>query len=228
MNDQMYIEYMRLDEFISRSHSQNPKKHDLNAIGRSINRFGFVETPTLDERTGQIAAGHGRGAQLWTQMQGGEAPPARIKTDADGMWMLPVLRGVAFNSDEELQAYLIASNRLVESGGWDADALMELRAGIDDDLWSVTGFGDDVFGDLISGPVADDGLNFGAFEVPGQYELRYQVVIKCADADAAHRIADQINGRLDLPPGVTAEVTHSRERIGDDVSSTGGDYEGGA
>lgn len=52
------LEYMRLDA-IQRA-PRNPKRHDLDAIQRSTDKFGVVEVPALDERTGKLVAGHGR------------------------------------------------------------------------------------------------------------------------------------------------------------------------
>jgi hypothetical protein len=49
--------------------------------------------------------------------QGNEAP-ANVQTNAAGEWLVPVVRGVAFNSDAEIEAYLVADNRLTILGGW--------------------------------------------------------------------------------------------------------------
>lgn len=145
----IHIEYMRLDDFLNRMHPRNPKDHDLGAITTSIDRFGFVEIPVIDERTGLVVAGHGRGETLQQQMNAGKQPPARIQVDEfDGMWMIPVQRGVSFNSDAERDAYLVASNRLVELGGWDNEGLasmLQSLANEDKALLEVTGYdGDDL------------------------------------------------------------------------------------
>lgn len=38
----------------------NVKDHDLGAIHESMNRFGFTSPLLLNEKTGQLVAGHGR------------------------------------------------------------------------------------------------------------------------------------------------------------------------
>lgn len=191
MND-VRIEYMRLDDFLKRFHPDNPKEHDLEGIGKSVDRFGFVEVPTLDERTGFVVAGHGRGEGLNAAMIRGEQPPARISKDKDGMWLLPVLRGITFNSDAEVKAYLAASNRLTEKGGWNMEKLLALRDAIDDpDLWSTTGFGEDVFGDLAQFG-SDNDLDLSEFDGVNDFEIRYRVVIHDLTLEAANDLAETL------------------------------------
>ncbi len=103
---------------------RNPKQHS-SEIGTSIGRFGYVEPIVLDERTGRIVAGHGRREALQAMRLRGEAPPAGIRAEGDD-WLVPVLRGWASRSDAEAEAYLLASNKLTEAGGWDNQALAEL------------------------------------------------------------------------------------------------------
>ena len=71
--------------------------------------------------------------------------------DEDGNWLIPVITGVSFENDDEANAYLIASNRLVEKGGWKEDELVELLQDVavsTEDL-SGTGFDlDDIEGIL--------------------------------------------------------------------------------
>jgi len=72
----------------------------------------------------------------------GMQPPARIEV-RDGEWYVPVVRGVAFNSDAELEAYLVADNRLVELGGWDDETLAALLSDLaaeDEELLAATGY----------------------------------------------------------------------------------------
>jgi len=53
----------------------------------------------------------------------GQNPPERIKLAEDGEWLVPVVRGISFNSDTEAEAYALADNRLAELGGWIEDKL---------------------------------------------------------------------------------------------------------
>ena len=110
---------------------KNPKKHADEQIGASIGRFGYVEPVVLDERTGRLVAGHGRIQALRRARDKGEPAPEGVEA-RDGEWLVPVMRGWASKTDAEAQAYLIASNRLTEAGGWEwgdlADMLKELEA----------------------------------------------------------------------------------------------------
>lgn len=96
----------------------NAKRHDLEAIAASYDRFGYVEPITMDERTGRLVAGHGRIASLLGRRIRGESAPEGIVVSDDG-WLVPVARGWESANDYEARAYLIASNKLSEAGGWD-------------------------------------------------------------------------------------------------------------
>jgi hypothetical protein len=119
----MRIEWVALHEV--RRWPRNPKDHDLPAIRSSFARFGWVEPLVLDEATGQLVAGHGRLEAAQESKAAGAALPARTRLGAGGEWLVPVLRGVAFKSPDEAEAYLLASNRLVEAGGWDDRGLRD-------------------------------------------------------------------------------------------------------
>ena len=103
----------------------NVKDHDLGAIHESINRFGFTSPLLLNEKTGQLVAGHGRLQALLQKKQLKEEAPANIKVDDNDDWYVPVIRGVSFKNEQEAQAYLIADNRLTELGGWNNDELVK-------------------------------------------------------------------------------------------------------
>ncbi len=131
------IDYVALETL--RRWPRNPKLHDLDRLGDSIERFGFVQPILVDERTGQIVAGHGR-LEALQKMQGeGRAPPNRIKVE-DGTWLVPVLRGVGFENEQEAEAYLLADNRLVETGGWDEKLLLESFKALDPELVEIAGW----------------------------------------------------------------------------------------
>jgi hypothetical protein len=139
---EVYIEYTRLDE-IHRD-PQNPKDHDLGALGQSFKRFGYVLPMAVNENTGLLMAGHGRLDQLEAMRIGGMEPPTRIKTDdQDGMWLAPVIRGIRM-SPEDGKAYVIADNRLVELGGWNepmlVERLIEIAGGDAEQMLLGTGF----------------------------------------------------------------------------------------
>ena len=65
---------------------------------------------------------------------------------ADGEWLIPVIRGTEFESEEEAEGYLVADNRSVELGGWDETVLSQVLADFAaHDALEGTGFdGDDL------------------------------------------------------------------------------------
>lgn len=118
---------------------RNPKDHDLLGISGSLARFGYVEPLVLDERTGRLVAGHGRLQTLREMAATGQEPPAGVEAGPEG-WAVPVLRGWSSRDDAEAEGYLLASNRLVELGGWDEEALEELLRGLPGDVLEAAGY----------------------------------------------------------------------------------------
>lgn len=152
MDDSIRIEYSPLDEL--RRHPRNPKDHDTDAIRRSIQRFGYIVPILIDERTGWIVAGHGRLDSL-SQLRDAQAqPPKHIRVrKSDGQWLVPVTRGISFNSDQEVEAYLIADNQLTIAGGWKTDELASILVQLNDTdpgLREATGFGQDALDKLLA------------------------------------------------------------------------------
>lgn len=149
-SNQRRIEYMPLEHL--QPAARNPKRHADDAIAASIDRFGYVEPIVLDERTGRLVAGHGRLESLRAAADRGDAPPDGIRA-ARGGWAVPVLRGWASVDDAHAEAYLAASNRLVELGGWDDTELAALLAGVtavDADLADIAGWNDQQLADLLA------------------------------------------------------------------------------
>jgi len=145
-DQQARIEYKRLPDI--KPARRNPKLHDVPALMASIRRWGFRAPPLEDAATGRIAAGHGRKEAV--ELIKSETPgkvPRGIVVDPDGEWKIPVVVGMAFDSEEEAEAYLLADNRLVELGGWDDSVLGPMLAGIakggDDALLAVGWSADD-------------------------------------------------------------------------------------
>lgn len=139
MGSKRWTEYMRLDEV--NTADRNPKLHDTTGIARSVSHHGFVETPTLDERTGKLVAGHGRLADLQARMDDGQGAPDGVDVAEDGMFLVPVSRGWSSRSDADATAYLIASNRLTENGGVDEHEMTEMLGDLaGDNLLDLTGY----------------------------------------------------------------------------------------
>ena len=136
------IEYTSLSEL--KRHPRNPKDHDNGAIAKSIERFGYIAPILMDERTGYVVAGHGRIDTLVALKEQGKSAPARIDVRRKE-WYVPVVRGISFNSDHEVEAYLVADNRLTTLGGWnepDLAGLLQELANEDHALFEATGFDD--------------------------------------------------------------------------------------
>ena len=68
------------------------------------------------------------------------------------MWMLPVIRGISFENDEEAEAYLVADNRLTEIGGWmpaDLAAVLSDHVAMGEEHLRGTGFDTDDVDELL-------------------------------------------------------------------------------
>lgn len=151
------MDWVPLDEVCAAV--RNPKQHDIAGIRASIGRFGFVSPAVRDERTGRLVAGHGRAEALRAMRAAGEAPPAGVRVDGDGGWLVPLLVGWASRSDAEAEAYLVADNQWTLAGGWDAPALADLLADVaatDEDLLAVAGFSADDLAALVTDDDASD------------------------------------------------------------------------
>jgi hypothetical protein len=138
MDDSRRIELLPLEDIAPAA--ANPKRHREADIQASISRHGYVEPVILDERTGRLVAGHGRVAALAAMRAAGQSPPRGVADD-DGRWLVPVLRGWSSTSDAEADAYLLASNRLVEAGGWDPEELHQMLTALDDGGAELAGLG---------------------------------------------------------------------------------------
>lgn len=139
------IEYMPLSKVLPAK--RNVKGHDIGLLSQSVTRFGYADAVVIDERTGRLVAGHGRVETLVALKARGGAPPDGVTVDA-GEWLMPVQRGWASANDTEAEAFLVASNKTVEAGGWDEVALLEMMTSLaaqGADALVGTGFdGDDV------------------------------------------------------------------------------------
>lgn len=118
----------------------NPKRHAEVDIGKSLNRFGYVEPIVMDERTGRMVAGHGRREALLAMKALGHSPPSGVREDG-GEWYVPVLRGWASRDDGEAEAYLVTSNKLMEAGGWDDVELAKMLSRLQTTDLGLTGIG---------------------------------------------------------------------------------------
>ena len=142
-NGKIKVEYLPLYDI--KVADLNPKDHDIGEIYTSIKRFGFTEPIIKNEKTGKLVAGHGRLETLQIlEKEDITKPPLNINLDEEGNWLVPVVTGVSFDNDDEANAYLIASNRLVEKGGWKPEELANMLEDLAVKTEDLSGIGFDL------------------------------------------------------------------------------------
>ncbi len=102
------VEYLPLSSL--KPAKRNPKKHHIETVLRSMDRFGYVAPMILNERTGRLVVGHGRLESLKKSKAEGKEPPTRIEMK-NGDWFVPLEHGVSFSDEHEAEAYLLADNQ---------------------------------------------------------------------------------------------------------------------
>jgi DNA modification methylase len=110
------LRLVSLDEL--RPHPENPKGHDIPTIREGMRRHGFNVPVLVCERTGYIAAGHGRRLTLLAMRGDHEPPPRLIELGPAGEWMVPVVTGWSSADDAELLAEVVGDNETTIRGGW--------------------------------------------------------------------------------------------------------------
>jgi hypothetical protein len=177
------VEYVPLDDV--KPADRNPKSHDHELLSRSFRRFGFVEPMIRDDRTGRLVAGHGRLDELrMARARDRELAPNGVRVDDDGTWLVPVLVGWSSADDVEAQAYIVASNRTVEAGGWDDSILADVLADLESsgaDAFEGIGYSLDDALAMLSARLGDDGDDEHGDGSPQLDGLRYRVVVDCDD-----------------------------------------------
>jgi ParB-like chromosome segregation protein Spo0J len=125
--EKIWVEYVPLSEVVK--WPRNPKRHDLEALGGSMGRFGYTQPLLKDEKSGKLVAGHGRLESLEASKAAGNPPPRRVLVKGKE-WLVPVVRGVSFANQSEAEAYLLADNRITEIGGWDEPGVAAILTGL--------------------------------------------------------------------------------------------------
>ena len=139
-DDRLTLQYIPLAQ--ARRWDENPKRHDLDALVRSIETHGFGDPPKLDSTLGALVYGNGRTEALERMRQSGKEPPRGIGVTEDGDWAVPVIFGVDAESRAAAVAFAIDHNNLTLLGGglavedllqiWNEEGLQQVLAGIPD------------------------------------------------------------------------------------------------
>jgi len=183
---ELRIEYMPLGKL--REMPGNPKLHQLEALGHSAKKYGFNDPPAIDETTGCLIEGHGRREWLLKEKASGEGPPEHIKVDPKtGEWLVPVVRGISFESTEEAEEYLLAHNEIGTAGGYHTPRLTEMLKRMDERKVNLTllGFKKNVV------KLLRDRKPLMSQDGP---EPRYMVMVECQDEATQTQLLKRLMG----------------------------------
>jgi hypothetical protein len=109
------LRYIALSQ--ARRWDDNPKRHDLPALVRSIETHGFGDPPKYDAALDALVYGNGRTEALEVMRREGKAPPRGIGVLEGGEWAVPVIFGVDAESRAAAVAFAIDHNNLTLLGG---------------------------------------------------------------------------------------------------------------
>lgn len=172
--------------------AKNPKKHAHEDLGASIGRFGYVEPVVIDERTGRLVAGHGRIEALRAARKRGDAPPQGVEL-RDGEWFVPILRGWSSRSDDEAQAYLVASNQITAKGGWDDAGLAQILGELEKhSTLEGTGFAPDDVKSLLESLATDKGTSRQPRSTVNEVGNVFQVLVEVSGEDAQADLIEKL------------------------------------
>jgi ParB-like chromosome segregation protein Spo0J len=139
-DERLELRYIPLAQ--ARRWDENPKRHALDALVRSIETHGFGDPPKLDSTLGALVYGNGRTEALERMRQAGREPPRGIGVTEDGDWAVPVIFGVDAESRAAAVAFAIDHNNLTMLGGglgvedllqvWDEEGLQRVLGEIPD------------------------------------------------------------------------------------------------
>jgi hypothetical protein len=118
-----------------------------------------------------------------------------VRVDELGDWQVPVVAGWSSTSDVEAQAYIVASNRLVERGGWDEGTLTDVLADLELTDGGFVGIGydlDDALA-LLSKRLGEMGEDESVDTSPQLDGLTYRVVVDCDDEQHQASVLEQLD-----------------------------------
>ena len=114
-DERLELRYIPLTQ--ARRWDENPKRHDLDALVRSIETYGFGDPAKYDATLDALVYGNGRTEALERMRQAGKEPPRGIGVTEDGDWAVPVIFGVDAKSRAAAVAFAIDHNNLTLLGG---------------------------------------------------------------------------------------------------------------
>lgn len=130
---------------------RNYRKGDIDAIEKSISRFGF--NGALSVRKGVVMAGNHSLLALRRLEEKGAPLPKHIIAEPSGGWLIPCI-DISHLSEDEAEAYAIADNRTQELGTCDDSALLAVLSDLarsEIDLLDCAGYSAESI-DALAGP----------------------------------------------------------------------------
>jgi len=140
MTETLELRYIPLAQ--ARRWDENPKRHDIEALIRSIETHGFGDPPKFDATLGALVYGNGRTEALERMRRESQPPPRGIGVAEDGDWAVPIIFGVDAESRAAAVAFAVDHNNLTLLGGdlgfadllqiWDEEGLQSVLANTPD------------------------------------------------------------------------------------------------
>ena len=160
MTEKLELRYIPLSQ--AKRWDENPKRHDIAALVRSIEAYGFGDPPKFDAKLGGLVYGNGRTEALETMRQAGKAPPRGVAKLEDGDWAVPVIFGVDAVSKAAAVAFAVDHNNLTLLGSdfkftdlvrlWDEEGLQRVLGEVPDAASLLVSFTSEDVDALLSGP----------------------------------------------------------------------------
>lgn len=172
----------------------NPKEHNLPLLIELMQEHGFRDFPTLDELTGKLVEGNGRIEALEGMKRDGLEPPNQVGLRADGEWLVPIIRGMHFGTQERAQAYVLANNRASEAGGYNASRLADVlsqRRAMRDGLRG-TGYDRKSAEKMIIASWRDGDEKKSRGGRARREGLKYSIIVECADEDVQAQLLERL------------------------------------
>lgn len=185
----MQIEKMNIDDLQEADYNPRvalaPGMPEYEKLKKSLQNFGFVETPVFNKQTGRLVGGHQR---------------VRVAKD---LGYTEIQVSIVDLTEEKEKALNVALNKI--SGSWDDEKLAELLSSLEDDMIDLTGFDTDELLALMpesEDNVDEDDLDLDAevpedpFTEPGDiWQLgRHRLI--CGDSTKASTIQELVGSDL--------------------------------